>query len=90
MLLGSSRSNVTGLPDHGPIADILCPTKTGPYCGGGSGMGSYIFMLNDPSVNEYATQIMPARPLKLKFDSATRLDLRCLLHPHKSGCAQCE
>lgn len=50
--LGSSRSNVTGLPDRGAFTDILCPGR-GPYCGGSAGVGSYVMMLNDPRVNEY-------------------------------------
>lgn len=51
--LGSSSTNITHYPDHGPFTDILCPGK-GLYCGGGDGMGSYVFMVNDPSVNEYS------------------------------------
>jgi len=30
-----------------------CTGPLGPWCGGGAGVGSYVFMLNDPSVNEY-------------------------------------
>ena len=33
--LGSSRSNITGLPDRGPFTDILCPGK-GAYCASNS------------------------------------------------------
>jgi hypothetical protein len=78
--LGSSKAAVTGYPDRGPFTDVLCPTKsTGPlgaYCGGGAGVGSYVFMLNDPAVNECMLQGKDRMQSGTEVKSSQKLPLR--------------